>query len=324
MKNMFNQTVYALSYGLWYVLSLLPMSLLYVLSDCFYFLVAKVVRYRHGVIWKNLTESFPEKDDTELRQIENDFYHSFCDYVVETVKLMSMSKRQLMRRLEFTGLDEVRQCFDNGQSVSVYLGHLFNWEWITSLPYWVPGNVQCCELYHPLENKNFDRLFKRVREKQNALCITMADSLRRILEYKRQRQTVIVGYIADQAPFWNNIHHWVDFLHHDTPVFTGAERIAKHAGQACFYGYIRKVRRGYYVCEMQPMMIDSKAVPDYEITDEYFRRLEANIREYPGIYLWSHRRWKRTHEEYNIRYNPENGRVDLRDIETIKREKGLI
>lgn len=323
-KKLLDQTAYGLLYGLWYILSLLPMRVLYILSDFLWFLVARVVRYRHGVIWKNLSESFPEKVEAELKRIEDDFYRSFCDYIVETVKLMSMSEKQLRRRMQFSGLEAVGQCFDRGQSVAVYLGHLFNWEWITSLPYWVPANVQCCELYHPLENNTFDRLFKAVREKQQALCITMSDSLRRIMEYKRERQTIIVGYIADQAPFWNNIHHWVDFLHHDTPVFTGAERIAKHTGQACFYGYIRKVSRGHYVCDMQPLETNPKSVPDYGITDEYFRRLEANIREYPGIYLWSHRRWKRTHEEYNIRYNPENGRVDLRDIETIKREKGLI
>ncbi len=323
MKHLLNNIAYALSYGLWYIMSLLPLRVLYILSDLLYFLAARVVRYRHRVIWKNLTESFPEKSTDELRSIEKDFYHSFCDYLVETIKLMNMSEKQLKEHLVFTGLDEVNRCFDNHQSVAVYLGHLFNWEWITSLPYWVPENIQCCEIYHALENKNFDRLFKSVREKQNALCIPMADSLRRILDYKRQRQTVIVGYIADQAPFWNNIHHWVNFLNHDTPVFTGTERIAKHTGQACFYGYIRKLRRGYYECEMQPMMIDTGSYPDYEITDEYFRRLEANIHEYPGLYLWSHRRWKRTHEEFNIRYNPANGRVDLRDIETIKREKGI-
>lgn len=322
-NSIIDQMVYGAVYGLWFLLSLLPLRILYLLSDLCYFLVAKVVKYRHRVIWKNLSESFPDKSEAELRQIQSDFYHSFCDYVFETVKLMTMSEKQLKRRLVFTGLDEVNHCFDNHQSVAVFLGHLFNWEWITSLPYWVPRDVQCCELYHPLENKTMDRLFKSVREKQNALCISMIDSLRRILDYKRAGQTIIVGYIADQAPFWNNIHHWVDFLHHDTPVFTGAERIAKHTGQACFYGYVRKVKRGYYICEMQPITTDPKQSPDYAVTDEYFRRLEANIREYPGIYLWSHKRWKRTREEFNIRYNPENGRVDLRDIEIIKKEKGI-
>ena len=32
----------------------------------------------------------------------------------------------------------------------------------------------------------------------------------------------------------------------------------------------------------------------------------------------------RTHEEFNIRYNAQTGKVDLRDLETIKREKGII
>ena len=60
-----------------------------------------------------------------------------------------------------------------------------------------------------------------------------------------EEQPIVIGYIADQAPFWNNIHHWVDFLNHDTPVLTGSERIIKKTGQAVFYGDVSRVRRGY-------------------------------------------------------------------------------
>ena len=124
-------------------------------------------------------------------------------------------------------------------------------EWITSLPYWIDSSAQCCQLYHPLENESFDRLFKHVRELHNARCIPMQESIRKIIDLQRKHQTVVVGYIADQVPMWNNIHHWVDFLNHDTPVLTGTERIIRHMDQACFYGDLRRVGRGHYFCRMQ-------------------------------------------------------------------------
>lgn len=319
-----NYLSYIIVYALWYTLSLLPMRVLYLLGDGLYIIAGRLLHYRHRVIWKNLTASFPEKSERELQKIERDFYHQFCDYLVETIKLMTISPAHFKERMQLTGMDEVEKCLARNQSVAIYLGHLFNWEYMTSMPLWVPGDVQCCQIYHPLENKRLDGLFKYVRERFHSLCIPMMESLRRIIGFSRTHRAIIVGYIADQAPFWNNIHHWMTFLNQDTPVLTGAERIAKHTGQACFYAHFSRPSRGHYVCEMKKITDQPATWKDYDITEAYFHLLEQNIREWPSLYLWSHNRWKRSHEEFNIRYNPQTGRVDLRDLDTIKREKGIV
>ena len=77
------------------------------------------------------------------------------------------------------------------------------------------------------------------------------------------------------------------------------------------------------ICEFKLITDQPKLFPDYELTDTYFDLLEKSIIYDPSIYLWSHKRWKRTHEEYNIRLNKETGIIDLRDLETIKKEKGI-
>lgn len=309
MKKALNYIAYGLAYGFWYLMSLLPFCILFLLSDFLFVIIAHVVRYRHKVIWKNLTESFPDKSEAEIRKIEHDFYHWFCDYLVETIKLMTMSPTSLQKRMRFTGMEPFNEVLKNGGSCAVYLGHYCNWEWITSIPYWIPDHVQCCELYHPLENDYFDRLFKYVRERQNALCIPMQESLRKIIEFRRNSQSLVVGYIADQVPLWWNIHHWVDFLNHDTPVLTGAERIVKHTGQACFYGDVRRLRRGYYECEMKLMTLHPKEMKDFEITDIYFQMLEKTIKRDPATYLWSHNRWKRTREDFDRHWKVVDGKV---------------
>lgn len=309
MKKVLNEVGYVLVYGTWFLLSLLPMRLLYVLSDLLYLIMAYILRYRHRVIWKNLSSSFPEKSHDELVKIEKDFYHWFCDYLVETIKLMTMSATQLQKRMRFTGMELFNAMLERGESCAVYLGHYCNWEWITSLPCWIPEHAQCCQIYHPLENEPFDRLFKRVRERQNARCIPMRESLRKILEYKRRHTAIVVGYIADQVPLWQNIHHWVDFLNHDTPVFTGSERIIKRTKQMCFYGDMRRIKRGYYECEMTLMTDRPEEAKDFEITDKYFSLLEKTIRRDPALWLWSHNRWKRTRKEFNERFMEVNGKV---------------
>ena len=306
---------------LWKLLSLLPFRLLYLIADGLYLVVCYVLRYRHRVIWNNLREAFPEKTEQELRQIEKGFYRWFCDYLVETVKLMTMTRTQLMKRMVFTGIELIDHYVDQGRSCGVYLGHYGQWEWITSLPYWLHSKGLCTQIYHPLENKRFDLLFREVRERQGAVCIPMAETLRRIVTYQQQGQPIVMGYISDQVPFWNNIHHWLPFLNHDTPVLTGTEKVIKATHQVVFYCDVSRVKRGYYHCEMRLITDKPQQHPDYALTDLYFRELERTIRRDPCLYLWSHNRWKRTREEFNLRYNKATGRVDLRSLDAIIADK---
>lgn len=295
----------------WYLLSLLPLRVLYVLSDILFVLAYYVFRYRKRLVRKNLMDSFPEKKESDIIKIEKGFYLFLCDYIVESMKLLTMSKKNLQRRMVFKGTETVNEIIADGQSCAIYLGHYCNWEWITSLPLYVTKDAQCGQIYHPLENKDFDRLFLRLRERMGAVCIPMAETLRRIVEFKKKGKQVVVGYISDQVPYWNNIHYWTNFLHHDTPVLTGTERIAKSANHAVFYMDVKCIRRGYYECEFKLITREPKKYKDFELTEIYFRELEKTIQRDPKYWLWSHNRWKRTHEEFNRRYDPETGRVYL-------------
>ena len=62
---------------------------------------------------------------------------------------------------------------------------------------------------------------------------------------------------------------------------------------------------------------------DFELTDLYFEKLQATIRRDPTLYLWSHNRWKRTREEFNLRYDEKTGRVDLGSLDDIKKRKQI-
>ena len=296
----------------------------YIMSDIIYFLLYRIIGYRRKTVRWNLTSAFPEKDEQEIKQIERRFYHWFCDYFVETIKLLTISRQELRRRMVFKGAELVNKLTENGQSCAVYLGHYCNWEWITSLPLWVTPKAQCGQIYHVLENSEFDKLFLKLRQRMGAVCIPMAETLRKLAEYRQQRQPVVIGYISDQVPFWNNIHHWCPFLNHDTPVLTGTERLARSAGHAVFYIDVERPKRGYYVAEFKLIARDPKQTEDYQLTDAYFTLLEASIRRAPQFWLWTHNRWKRTHEEFNLRYDAETGRVDLGPLEDIKKRKGLL
>ena len=251
--------VYHILFFLLYLLSLLPMRLLYLLSDGLFFPLFHIVKYRRKVVEKQLDECFPEKSMQERRAIERQFYHFFCDYLVEVIKLFSISKKEMMRRMKFVGIEQVREELKDKKFCFLYLGHYCNWEYIASLSYWLP-EIHCGQIYHRIYNQAFDELFLKLRGQFGGESILMKDTLRRILTLRNQEKKVMIGFIADQLPKWENMHHWTTFLNHDTSFFIGAERIAKQVDAALYYVDVERVKRGYYQVRFRLMTLHPKPV----------------------------------------------------------------
>ena len=313
MKKLLNNIAFWAVYGTWYALSLLPLWVHYLFSDILFVLVAYVLRYRHRVIWKNLSQSYPDKSERELKTLQRQFYRHMCDLVAETIKYTTISDKNIMRRMTFKGGEQVAEILNSGQSVALLLGHYGNWEWVSSLVLWlrplVNDKVTMGQIYHPLENKVFDRVVLKARGRMGSDSVAKNDTLRWILGNKRDGRPTILGYINDQVPKWENIHHWLTFLNQETPVFTGIERIVHSQNQAVVYIDVKKLKRGHYDCEFQVITRDPSTMGEFELTDIYFSRMEQTINRAPQYWLWSHNRWKRTREEFDRRFKVVNGRV---------------
>lgn len=294
-----NKTVYNIVFAFVWLLSVLPLCLLYRLSDGLYYIIYYMARYRRKLVRKNLTASFPDKTEDEIVKIEKKFYSWLCDYFVETVKLATMSEQQIKRRMRIEGADLVNRYVEQGRGCAIYLGHYCNWEWVTSLPLWISEKAVCGQIYHALENKYTDKMMIDVRSRFGAMCIPTSETLRRIVSYRNKGKALVIGFIADQTPFWNNIHYWTNFLNHEkTPMFTGTERIIKKVDFAALYLDIRRERRGYYAAEFKLLTDTPTDYADYEITEMATRALEASIYRQPYLWLWTHNRWKRTYEKW--------------------------
>ena len=83
------KVLYYLTYAVLWLFSLLPMWVHYLISDGIYVVVYHLVGYRKKMVRKNLSDSFPEKSEAEIVEIEKNFYRWFCDYLVETIKLLT-------------------------------------------------------------------------------------------------------------------------------------------------------------------------------------------------------------------------------------------
>lgn len=289
-------------YALVYLVSLLPLRVLYLLADVLAGLMHTVIRYRRRVTRDNLTHCFPEMPMKEIRRTERRFYRFLADYFVETLKLASMSEKEMRRRMRFEGLDEVNADLRRGRCVSLFLGHYGNWEWVSSMPLHLWEGAHPCQIYHHLHNRTAAYIFEKLRTRFGATNIPMEDTLTVIGRDWRDGVPNICGYIADQSPKYPSLHHFVDFFGRETAVLTGTERISRLVHAPVYYCEMTRPRRGRYVCRFIRMTDDASALPKFTLTDDYWRRLEAQIRREPYLWLWSHRRWKHTAARFRELY----------------------
>jgi KDO2-lipid IV(A) lauroyltransferase len=253
------------------------------------------IRYRRKIVRKNLLNAFPEKDIKTIIKIEKKFYSFFCDYTVETIKLLSMSEKNIRRRITFEGIENLIKEMGNDKSCILYLGHYCNWEWATSIPLHLSDNRNFSfgQIYQPLQNKLFDKLFLEIRGRFNSQNIPRKNVLRHIAALKQKNKQYIIGFISDQTPQWHSNYRWIDFLNQDTCVFMGTERIARQTKSVAFYADITRKKRGFYHCKFVLLSANPHELPEYNLTDLYFRHLERTIQRNPPYWLWSHNRWKR-------------------------------
>lgn len=273
-----------------------PYRVLYFFSDLIYPILYYIIRYRRKVVHSNLVNSFPEKSEKEINEIEQKFYRHFCDYVMETVKLMHVSDEQMRKRMRFTNSEIIEELRTDGRPFFVYLGHQGNWEYITSITLWTDSSLSGCQIYHPLSNQVMEKLIYRLRTRFNTTGITQKGALRSILTMMREGKQPLLGLIADQRPQRYPEPEWMVWMNQDTPIITGGETLGRKLDAHFIYGSVKRIRRGYYEITLHP--IEPVEGEEFSYSKQYMRMLEKDIRNQPHMWLWSHKRWSFKKSDY--------------------------
>ena len=288
---------YAILYCWVKVHALLPMRVLYILSDLLYVLIYKVLKYRLRIVRRNMKASFPEKTEAELQNLEREFYHHFSDYIVETIKLAHISLEELQRRAFLRNPELVDKLMDEGHTCFILLmGHYGNWEWFSGSSSRFE-NSRIYQIYRPLNNKAFDRLFINLRTHFGSFGIKKNDTIRDIMQLKKDGTRSVVIFLADQTPSKANLHYWTTFLNQETSILNGPERIARKLNLPVIFLDTKKVKRGYYTVDMKLITSTPKEMPENQITEAYARLMETCILRDPAYWLWTHKRWKHKRTE---------------------------
>lgn len=279
---------YFLSWIVWAI----PLRVAYGISDLFYFTIYKIGRYRVKVVRQNLRNAFPEKTEKERLAIERKFYKHLCDLFIESMQLLHMTEQDIKRRFKYVNIELFEQFYRQGRHVIVVMGHYGNWELNIGFPLWC--NFNTLATYKPLNNPYFNKRMQQARAKFGVEAVSMKQTAKKMFESAKSGHPTLLALIADQAPMDSESDFWTTFLHQNTSIFLGPEKIAQKLNAPVIFLDITKPRRGFYEVNAKLLFDQSKETKQYEITKSHVLNLELAIKRTPEYWLWSHRRWKRS------------------------------
>lgn len=282
--------IFIIAYPIIWLISILPFRLLYLFSDFVCFLVYNVFGYRKKVVRENIAMTLPNLSEKERLEVEKKFYSHMCDMFLEMVKTMSISQKEMEKRFRFTNLDLYLDMEKQGKSIALLCAHYASYEWAVSMNYHI--TFEGYGIYKKINNKYFDKLIKNIRSKFKATLLSTRETIPTIEKNYKNKHLGVYGFASDQSPQASKATHWSDFMGIEVPVHTGAEMLAKRFDMNVIFLKNKKVKRGYYEATFELMADNPKEVPDYQISDDFLRRVEKQIHEAPEFYLWTHKRWK--------------------------------
>ena len=261
---------------------------MYAIADFFYVIIFYVVKYRRDIVMQNLTIAFPEKTEEEKLKISKAFYHNLVDTFIETIKMISISRAALHKRVRGP-YETLNNLYSTGRNVQIHLGHFFNWE-IGNAALAAHSVYPLLVVYMPIKNKVFDRLFLTLRTRFGSKMIAATKFKDKFIKYKNE--AFALALVGDQNPGVPQRAYWSPFFGKMAPFVTGPEKGAVTNNAVVLFGNIYKVKRGHYQFELTVFTDDAGSLEEGFITKSFVYFVEECVRRHPDNYLWSHRRWK--------------------------------
>jgi len=285
-----NLLVYLLVYPLIWFISILPFRILYYISDFFYLLTYYVIGYRKKIVLSNLKLAFPEKKEKELLKIRKKFYKHFVDIFMEMIKTFTISKKELDKHYTYTNIELIKELKKDGKSVILISAHYANWEWIIGMNSFI--NYKAYAAFTKVSNPYFNNKIKKTRERFGVILKQASKITPTMLQNYKNNIQSIYGLLSDQSPQLKRNMYWSHFLNVKVPIHTGGEMLAKKYDMNIVFLDTRKIKRGYYESTLSIITDEAKKHPEFELTEIYLRKVEAQINAQPEYYFWTHKRFK--------------------------------
>jgi len=260
------------------------------LSGIGYFVLYRILGYRKKVAESNLKNCFPGLTDKELTERLKEFYKYLSELFVQTMKVSRATESYLKNHGPTLNPELLDELYEKGGSAVVLLGHYGNWE-LCGITMNLFFKHRCMVVYQKIANPYIhDEVIKS--RTRTGLSLISTDQVVRKREEIFSEPTLLF-LIADQNPKKVDSAYWVDFFGNNLPWFSGPEKTAIRNNLPVYFADIRRKESLYYTLKMEEIKFDSERKGD--LTEQFVRRLENQIKDDPIPWLWTHKRWKRAH-----------------------------
>lgn len=288
--------------GLMWLLGQQPLKVHYIWAGGIAWLLRCPLHYRKKVVYTNLTKAFPEKSSEEINKIAKAYYQHMAEMIVEAIWFGGSTYKRLRKAhiVEMENPELLGELMAGGKALAIFDSHCGNWELLGGFKTYNykenidfpihEGNLHV--VYKKLTNKTFDDVFYANRKapvKGYEGMVESAGLLRFFLSHKGQSYACLIN--NDQYPGKNGVEIGT-FLGLETTAFEGSSAMAHKLGMAVAYMSMVNDRQGHYTIRFTKISEDASKDDPTEITKKYMSLLEADIRETPHNWLWSHKRWK--------------------------------
>lgn len=290
-------------FAILYLFSLLPLRIHYLFSNCFAFILRRIVRYRYSVIITNIARSFPEYKYSDVKKLTKQYYGFMCDIFVESIWQIAHSADAVRERVEVDGVELVDTLQSKHNNVLIVMGHCGNWELVsgmiirqqqrTSISF---ASNPVYIVYKAAHRKSSDSIFKKIRMNQykkfgsQGEVIESAQVIRHAIKHRQQKGVYVM--IADQNPVGEK-DLVVDFLNQKTFMISGPNYLAAKLQIPVVYLYMDRVARGRYKIKFTLIAEKPSEFEEGYVTRTFAKMLEDDIKANRVNWLWSHKRWKR-------------------------------
>jgi Kdo2-lipid IVA lauroyltransferase/acyltransferase len=280
------------------LLARVPLSALYGLASFAGWLTFRFFPYRKELVRENLSKAFPAFDEGQLREVMRRYYLGFAQMLMEIIKSVRMPADELRWRVRIVNVEAPRALLARGESVLLVAAHQCNWEWML-LALSIELGYPVDAAYKPLVNDWAEREMKKVRTRFGSRLVPAKELLPDIL--KRRGAVRAIAMVADQEPTTSEHKYWTHFLGRDTAFYMGPEEIARVTRLPVFFIAMRRIARGQYEMEFQPLAAGGEVGSSGALTERYARLVEQQIHAAPPDWPWSHKRWKLKRSVYRNR-----------------------
>ena len=235
---------------------------------------------------RNLEFALPEMSRTQHAAIVDQVFESVARIMLAFSRFPSISRKTVDRWIRTEGGEHFQNAVRQGRGVLFATAHLGNWELSAFAHALITGPMNV--VVRPLDNPLIDRLVEQRRSLSGNRVLAKREYARSILKALAANEAVGVlidqNVAADEGVF-------VDFFGVPACAATGFVRIAHRSGAAVIPGFAlwMENERRYVLRFYPPIEITGDDAAD---TGALQRKLEEVVRQYPGQWLWIHRRWK--------------------------------